>query len=104
MRRTTTVMLVAGLGVAAAASYKFVQIREDLKQQQADIAERWSRVEAALDRRAEAIPPLLDAVKKKPESDAVFTGLASARAALNVAHGPQEKIRANREISLAIAR
>jgi LemA protein len=105
MRRTTLVMLVLACGAVAAAAWnRFAVIREDLERQRDAIAEHWLQVEAALDRRAEAIPLLLEAARKKAPGDTALDGIAAERSRLAAAQGPQEKIRANREISLAIAR
>ena len=106
MRWKSAAILVLAAGAAAfAARYEFQSMRDDLARQRNGIAEHWSRVEAALDRRAAAIPTLLEPVGKHSSSNPALLGeIAAARSLLAAAQGPQEKIRANRVLSLSIAR
>lgn len=96
--------LVVCCFAGAAARYEFVNIRDDLAGQRAAIAENWTRVEAALDRRAAAIPVLMDAIPGKSRDSTVRAGITAARTRLAEAKGAPEKLRAHRELSTAIAR
>ena len=106
MRWKGAAVLVLAAGAAAwAARYEFLSVRDDLAQDRADIADHWSRVEAALARRADAIPTLLEAVPNHSSTNpALLQEIGAARSRLAAAQGPQEKIRANQALSLSIAR
>ena len=105
MRARTTQILVAILLVAAvAAGSKFAGVKEDLRRQREGIDRQWSRVEAALQRRSDVIPSLVEPVKTVDRQASVLPEIDAARGRLAAAHGPEEKVRANRELSLALAR
>jgi LemA protein len=103
--RGAAILLLAGAAAIWGARYEFVSVRKDLAEHRDAIADHWSRVEAALTRRADAIPVLLEAIRKHSDtSPAVLEEIAAARSRLAEARGPQEKIRANQALSLSIAR
>lgn len=89
---------------AVAAGSKFVGVKEDLKRQREAIDRQWSRVEAALQRRSDRIPGLVEEVKYTDRRGTVLPEITAARNKLAAARGPEEKVRANRVLSLAIAR
>src|SRR5262249_11373690 len=95
-------ILVAVLAIAAAAgTIGFSIVRGELQRQRGAIAEAWSRVESAIQRRADAIPGMLETLRPEEYDSKLFE---AARAKLAAAEGAGEKIRANRELSLAVAR
>ena len=65
----------------------------------------WSQVDVALQRRADLIPNLVEAVKgfAKQEKE-VMQSVADARAALGGARTPSEKIAANGQLDTALSR
>jgi len=65
----------------------------------------WAQVDAALQRRADLIPNLVETVKGyAKEETTVFTNIANARSALLGAKSPQEKIDANNQLTGALGR
>ena len=101
--KITAILLVLIAAAALAGGNKYAGVKEDLARQRETIAAQWSSVEAALERRADAIPHLIEPVKKGL-ADSVLHELAAARTKLASAPGPEEKIRANRELSLVLAK
>ena len=104
--RPKKILIVVGLLAmgAVAAGSKFVGVKEDLKRQRQAIDRQWSRVDAALQRRSDTIPTLVEQVKYTDRRGTILPEIAAARNKLAAATGPEEKVRANRELSLAIAR
>ena len=95
------VLLVAGFGAAT----KFVRVRHDLASQREAANQAWARVELALESRADLLPGLVDTMKSAGVVRAAnFQEIAGARAALAGARSPQEKIRANDQLSAALGR
>lgn len=94
-------ILLGALAIAAlAAGFKFVAVKQDLARQRHLIDEQWARVEAAMLKRADGVPMMLlhaNVAHDPKELDAETKRLVAAR-------GPEEKIRANRELSLALAK
>ena len=95
------VLLVVGLVFGG----KIIGVRNDLVQQREAVNGQWSQVDVALQRRADLIPNLVEAVKgfAKQEKE-VFGSIANARAALVGARTPQERIQANSQLDSALAR
>ena len=105
MRARTIKILLLVLAIATvAAGSKFVGVREDLQRQREAIDRQWSRVETALQRRADVIPSVVEPVKTVDRHASLLPEIAVARGRLAAAHGPEEKVRANRELSLALAK
>jgi len=104
MRAKSAVFLAAALAVlGAAVGSKLIGIKRELAAQREEIQQHWARVEAALQHRADAIPHVI-ALLAAGEHSAAVPEIEAARAKLAQARGPEEKIRANRELSLALAR
>lgn len=101
--KTAAILLVLIAAAALAGRSKYAGVKEDLARQREAIAAQWSNVEAALERRADAIPHLIEPVKNGV-ADSVLRELAATRAKLASARGPEEKIRANRELSQVLAK
>lgn len=95
------ILVIAGL----LAGGQLMGIRNDLAQQREAISGSWSQVDAALQRRAEVIPNLVETVKgyATQEKD-VIAAVTSARAALVSARTPQERIQANQQLDSAVGR
>src|SRR5881409_3134779 len=105
MRGRTIVILVVLLVMGAvAAGSKFAGVKEDLRRQREAIDRQWSRVEGALQRRADVIPGLVEPIKTVGRHASRLPEIEAARNKLAAARGPEEKVRANRELSLALAR
>jgi len=105
MRARTVLILAVLLAMGAvAAGSKFVGVKEDLQRQREGIDRQWARVDAALQRRADVIPNLVEQVQDSDRRGSILPEITAARNSLASAHGPEEKVRANRELSLAIAR
>jgi LemA protein len=90
---------MAVLGASVARGYN------DLARQREAVERAWSEVEITLQRRADLIPNLVDAVKAfaKQEKD-IFENVANARAALAGARTPSEKIEASQRLDGALGR
>ncbi|MBC8165462.1 MAG: LemA family protein [Bryobacteraceae bacterium] len=95
------VLLLVGL----LAGSQMVGIRNDLVTQREGVTGAWSQVEVDLQRRADLIPNLVATVKgfAKQEQE-VLNNIANARAALQNARNPQEKIQANQQVDSALGR
>jgi len=101
--KTMAIMLLLIAAAALVGGNKFAGVKEDLARQRETIAAQWSSVEAALERRADVIPHLIEPVKKGID-DGVLRELSATRAKLASAREPEEKIRANRELSVALGK
>ena len=101
-RRVVVFVIVAGMA-GVAGGLKYASVRDDLTHQRQAIEEHWLRVESALGRRSDTLPSLMEAVRKHIPN-IVQDEIGTARGKLTAAHGPDQKIRANRELSLAIAK
>ena len=70
-----------------------------------DIQARWAQVDTDMKRRADLIPNLVETVKGYAKQEQTVIGeVADARAALLGAHGKQDEIAANNQLSGAIGR
>jgi len=84
---------------------KFVSVRNDLAAQNEAIAASWAQVDVALQRRADLIPNLVNAVKGfAAQEKSVIDSVTAARAQLGGARTPQEKIAANTQLDGALSR
>jgi len=93
-------LLLLGLLVAKLAAF-----RKDLGAQREAINLAWTRVELALQRRADLVPRLAETVKATARQErAVVDSLTEARAAVAGARTPVERIAANSRLDSAIAR
>src|SRR5271165_6539132 len=95
------VLIVIGFGTGT----KFVRVRRDLAAQREAISQGWTRVDAALQERADLLPDLVDTMKGAAEiENPPLKDIADARAALAGARSPLEKIQANDRLSAALGR
>jgi LemA protein len=104
MKSGIIVLIVVGLALVLGGC-QFVATRNKLATERETIRGEWSQVDTALEFRADLIPNLVQTVKGyAKEETSVFESLANARAALNGAQTPQQKIDANSQISGALGR
>ena len=104
VRRVLIVMPVV-LVVSAIAGRMFFSIRDDLAGQRDAIASGWSAVDQALQQRAGLIASLTAVAQRfaavQPD---LLKEIADAHAIVTSGPAPQEKVRANDRLSLALAR
>jgi len=103
-RKTIPILLLVLVIAGLSAGSKFIGVKEDLQRQRHGIDLQWSRVEAALQRRSDAIPSLIEPLKPVDRQASLLAEIDGARSKLASAHGAEEKVRANRELSLALAK
>jgi LemA protein len=94
------VLIVAGF----AAGTKLISVRHDLEGQREAASQAWAQVELALQSRADRLPELVAIMKGAGVQTADFQEVAKARAALASGRSPQEKIRANDQLSAVLGR
>lgn len=79
--------------------------RNDLAREREGIDRAWADVDAALQRRAELVPSVVEAVKGYDKREqAMIKEVVDARAALAGAQTPQDKIQANSQLDTALSR
>src|SRR5947207_1540763 len=84
---------------------KLTGTRNELVQQREAINGAWSQVDVDLQRRADLIPNLVNAVKGfAAQEKEILNNIANARAGLLNAKTPQEKINANSQLDGALGR
>jgi LemA protein len=99
------IAILALAAVAFAGGSEFTRVRHRLAAEREAVNAAWLQVNQALDRRADLIPGLAEAVKAVAGKDAgVAAGIREARAAWNAARTPEEKIAANDRLSGALGR
>lgn len=100
-------LIVAGVVVVAAIviGASLMSTRNQLVTEKNEIDARWAQVDNDMKRRADLIPNLVETVKGYAKQEqTVFGDIAAARSALLNAHGRQEEIGANNQLSGAIGR
>jgi LemA protein len=99
------VVVVVLLLVALVFGGKLISTRNQLVTERNTIEAQWHQVDVVLQRRADLIPNLVETVKgyAKHESG-VIDAVANARAALNGARTPQDRIAANNMLDGALGR
>ena len=103
--KVALVILGVLLVVALILGGKLTGTRNELVQQRESINGAWSQVDVDLQRRADLIPNLVNAVKGfAAQEKEVLNNIANARAGLLNAKTPQEKINANSQLDGAIGR
>src|ERR1700684_1208087 len=84
---------------------QYVSVKNTLVAKNEAVKSAWSQVDIVLQRRADLIPNLVEAVKGYAKQEqTVFGDIAKARSALLSAGTPQEKIAANGQLDGAISR
>ncbi|MBS1871627.1 MAG: LemA family protein [Acidobacteria bacterium] len=80
-------------------------MRNDLVTGRNGVDAAWAQVDAALQRRADLIPNLVETVKGYAKQEqTVFKDIADARAALGGARNTQERLDANNQLTNALSR
>jgi LemA protein len=103
--KAALVILGVLLVVALIVGGKLTGTRNELVQQRESINGAWSQVDVDLQRRADLIPNLVNAVKGfAAQEKEVLNNIANARAGLLNAKTPQEKINANTQLDSALGR
>jgi LemA protein len=98
-------LVLALAALALVFGSKCITIRKNLEAERAVVDADWSQTEEALDRRADLIPELVEAVRSAaPQETIALLGATDSRNLLLAAHGPQEKIQANVRLDEALAR
>jgi LemA protein len=99
------IVVVVLLLVALVFGGKLISTRNQLVTERNAIEAQWHQVDVVLQRRADLIPNLVETVKgyAKHESG-VIDAVANARAALNGARTPQDRIAANNMLDGALGR
>jgi len=97
------ILVVLVLGLMFFGQY--VSVKNTLVTKNETVKSAWSQVDVVLQRRADLIPNLVEAVKGYAKQEqTVFGDIAKARSALLSAGTPQEKIAANGQLDGAIGR
>src|ERR1700682_2608989 len=98
------VIIVLLVGVLAVFG-QYVSVKNTLVAKNEAVKSAWSQVDIVLQRRADLIPNLVEAVKGYAKQEqTVFGDIAKARSALLSAGSPQEKIAANGQLDGALGR
>jgi LemA protein len=100
-------LLIIGVLLVAALIFggSLVGTRNELVSERQAVDGAWSQVDVALQRRADLIPNLVETVKGYAKQEqTVFRDIANARAALAGGKNPDEKLKANADLSGALSR
>jgi LemA protein len=107
VKRALPVVLVAAAVVGAAAvagGIKYNAVRADLSAQRDAIRAQWAQVDLAIEHRANQAPQWLRlTLAGTPEAAVLEKELTAGRADLAAAASPEEKVRANQRIAVALA-
>ena len=99
------VVVVVLVALALMFGGMFVSRRNTMVTKNESVKEAWSQVDIVLQRRADLIPNLVETVKGfAAQEQAVFGDIAAARAAMNGARTPAERIAANQQLDSALSR
>jgi len=100
-----TGLVLVALVIVVVIGSKYIGIRNGLVGERETIDAAWAQVDAALGYRASLVPELAEAFgTSAPNSTGTIKALNDARAALDSAHQPRQKIKANAELDNALAR
>jgi LemA protein len=107
VKRSLPVILVVAVAVGVAAvagGIQYSAIRADLSGQRDAIAAQWMQVDLAIEHRANLAPEWLRMATGTPEIAGLEKQLAAGRADLAAAVSPEQKVRANQQIAVVLAR
>jgi LemA protein len=103
--KTALIAIGLLLLLAIGAGRKYNSVRAELVSQREAMGEAWVQVESALEKRAELVPTMLEAVRTVSNGrNPVFQDVEDARAALLNGRSPEEKIQANERLNDALSR
>jgi LemA protein len=104
MKKGTIALIVIALVVLLVGGM-YVSSRNEMVRKNEAVKSAWSQVDVVLQRRADLIPNLVEAVKGfAAQEQTVFHDIASARSALLGAQTPAQKIAANGQLDGALGR
>jgi LemA protein len=84
---------------------QYAGIRSRLVVERESIVAAWAQVDLALEHRADLVPSLVEEFQSEaPGEQSAVKAVTDARATLDAAHGPQQKIQASGNFENAIAR
>ncbi len=103
--KTVVIVFVILAILAVIFANMYVSRRNDMVRLNQAVQAQWSNVDVVLQRRADLIPNLVETVKGYAKHEqTVFAAIANARAALNAAKTPAERIAANNQLDTALGR
>jgi LemA protein len=103
--RAALIAIAVLLLLATGAGRKYTSVRAELVQQREAMNQAWAQVESAIEKRAELVPGMAEAVKAVSNGgNPVFQELEDARTALLNGRSPEEKIQANERLNGALSR
>lgn len=104
MKKGLVVVVVLGI-LAALAAMQGIGIYNGLVRKDVAVSEKWGQVQNVLQRRADLVPNLVQSVKGYAAHEKeIFENVAASRAKLAGARTPEEAMKANAEITSALAR
>jgi LemA protein len=103
--RAALIAIAVLLLLATGAGRKYSSVRAGLVRHREAMNQAWAQVDSALEKRAELVPGMVEAVKTVADGgNPVFQKLEDARTALLNGRSPEEKIQANELLNGALAR
>jgi LemA protein len=103
--RAALIAIFVLLLLTTGARRKYTSVRAELVQQREAMSEAWAQVDSALQKRAELVPSMVEAVKAVSNGgNPVFHDLEDARTALLNGRSPEERIQANEKLNGALSR
>ncbi len=104
MRIAVIVFVILAI-IAVVFASMYIGRRNEMVRLNTTVQAQWSDVDVVLQRRADLIPNLVETVKGYARHEVtVFEAIANARAALNAARTPADRIAANAQLDGALAR
>jgi LemA protein len=103
--RAALIVIAVLLLLATGAGRKYSSVRAELVRQREAMKQAWAQVDSALEKRAELVPGMVEAVKAASNGgNPVFQSLEDARTDLLNGRSPEEKIQANERLNVALSR
>lgn len=105
MKRPALLGILAFVLALGWAGYRLFEIRSELVSQGESMEAAWQTMNQALDGRSQVLAGLSDTIRgQAPGEEKLYRELEAARGKLRQARIPAEKIAANRQLDIAIAR
>jgi LemA protein len=103
--RPALIAIAVLLLLATGAGRKYTSVRAELVRQREAMEEAWTQLNSALEKRAELVPSMVEAVKAVSSGEnPLFQNLEDARTAVLDGRSPEEKIQANERLNGALSR